>query len=95
MALKDIQTQILTQAPGAGGTLIDYIAASLRVYDTTKPSAIAQIGGVAVSLGPQCAVVLSSDGRTVFIVNGLSFGILYSVSVVEPSSPVVLDSLLI
>ncbi len=96
MALKDIQTQIITQFPDAvTGQIVGFIAASLRVYDATNPTSVSLLGSVAMTLRPDATIIVSSvDSNVLFITDGSSItNILYSVSVTDFMAPTILDSL--
>lgn len=96
MALKDIQTQIITQFPSpVTGQLLGFIAASLRVFDVTSSTAPSQIGSVAMTLTPDATILISPNSATVlFITDGSSLtNRLYSVSIASLTVPVILQTL--
>ena len=96
MGLKDIQTQIITQAPSpVTGQLVGYIAASFRVYDISNPSAPVEDGSIPLTVtivGLDAVHLL--DPTIVFVTDGsLSTNLLYAVDVSNMMAPVVAGQL--
>lgn len=93
MALKDLQTQIITQAPDVvTGQIVGFIAASFRVWEwTTGPGTPMQINQIFMDLTKRDAIAIK-DATLLFVCDGGVGNFLFSVDTSNPLAPAILDS---